>query len=62
MRWFTSATEMFSIFAMFSRDSVALACKIFNSSSIIHLAFIFSVLAAGAVSRRLLTMSTRWRI
>jgi hypothetical protein len=24
--------------------------------------FIFSVLAAGAVSRRLLTMSTRWRI
>ena len=28
---------MFSIFAMFSRDSVALACKIFNSSSIIHL-------------------------
>ena len=33
----TSATEMFSILAMFSRDSVALACKIFNSSSIIHL-------------------------
>src|SRR5208282_973012 len=47
MRWLTSATERFSILAMFSRDSVALACKILNSSSIIHLKMRIAVENSG---------------